>query len=96
MTMKELYESMIKLNEEKQEAYGNTYEEVGRIMSILFPEGVPEGTLAFIRMHLIGWIVGKLCRYAVSIRRGHDVDDSLKDLIAYAALLYCEEINNGN
>lgn len=95
-TMKEVYEGMIKLNEEKQEAYGNTYEAVGQIMAILFPEGIPGSSQAFIRMHLVGWIVGKLCRYVVSIRRGHPVDDSLKDLMAYAGLLYCEEKNNGN
>lgn len=95
-TMKQLYQDLTDLNEQKQGSYGNTYEAVGQIMAILFPEGIPGSSQAFIRMHLVGWIVGKLCRYVVSIRRGHPVDDSLKDLMAYAGLLYCEEKNNGN
>ena len=96
MTVKEAMEESTKVYEERQKQYGDSYLMVGQIMNILFPKTLPCGDLAHIRMHLIGWIVGKLCRYAVGVRSGSVSGDSLKDLAVYAMMLYCEEKNNGN
>ena len=96
MTVKEAMEESIKVYEERQQQYGNSYQAVGQIMQILFPGGLNGSLLNHARLHLIGWIVGKLCRYAVSVRSGTNVDDSLKDLAVYAMMLHCEEKNNGN
>lgn len=92
----EAMEEAAKVYKERQEQYGNSYKAVGQIMQILFPGGLPGNLLNHTRLHLVGWIVGKLCRYAVSIRSGREADDSLKDLAVYAMMLYCEENNNGN
>ena len=96
MTVKESMEEAAKIYEERQKQYGDSYKMVGKIMGILFPCGLPGGVLDHVRTHLVGWMVGKLCRYAVSVRNEQPADDSLKDLAVYAMMLHCEEKNNGN
>ena len=96
MTVTETMKEAAKVYEERQNQYGNSYQAVGQIMQILFPGGLDGSLLNHTRLHLVGWIIGKLCRYAVSVRNGTNVDDSLKDLAVYAMMLYCEEKNNGN
>lgn len=96
MTVKEAMEEAANVYDERQKQYGDSYLMVGQIMNILFPNTILFGDKAHIRIHLIGWIVGKLCRYAMSIRSGSVSGDSLKDLAVYAMMLYCEEKNNGN
>lgn len=96
MNVKEAMEDSAKVYAERQAQYGDSYKMVGEIMNILFPSTLPGGLLNQTRIHLVGWIVGKLCRYAISARLEKPVDDSLKDLSVYAMMLYCEEKNNGN
>jgi len=96
MNVKEAMEDSAKVYAERQAQYGDSYKMVGEIMNILFPATIPLGAFQHIRMHLVGWIVGKLCRYATSVRNEQPTDDSLKDLAVYAMMLYCEEKNNGN
>lgn len=96
MTVPEAMKEAAKVYEERQNQYGNSYQAVGQIMHILFPGGLNGSLINHTRMHLVGWIVGKLCRYAVSVRGGNSVDDSLKDLAVYAMMLHCEEKENGN
>lgn len=85
-----------KVYADRQIQYGDSYKLVGQIMSILFPEGMNGGILSHTRLHLVGWMVGKLCRYAISVRHKQCTDDSLKDLAVYAMMLHCEERNNEN
>lgn len=99
LTVKDAMQESAKTYTERQKQYGDSYKMVGQIMAILFPGTIcPGGVKGHIRMHLVGWIVGKLCRYAASIRScGTASSDSLKDLAVYAMMLYCEEENaNGN
>lgn len=96
MTVNEAMEESAKVYAERQNQYGDSYKMVGEIMDILFPCVVPCGISDHVRMHLVGWIVGKLCRYAMSVRNQQPTDDSLKDLAVYAMMLHCEEKNNGN
>ena len=96
MTVTEAMEESMDVYAQRQKQYGDSYKMVGEIMSILFPSALPGGLLTQIRLHLVGWIVGKLCRYAVSVRLDKPTDDSLKDLAVYAMMLHCEERNNGN
>ena len=94
MTVQEAMEQAAKVYADRQSQYGNSYKAVGQIMSILFPGGLTGNLLNHTRLHLVGWIVGKLCRYAVSVRSGGNIDDSLKDLAVYAMMLHCEEHSN--
>lgn len=96
MTVTEAMEESAKVYAERQNQYGNSYEMVGLIMSILFPSKIGGDALSHTRLHLVGWMIGKLCRYAISVRAGKPTDDSLKDLAVYAMMLHCEEKNNGN
>lgn len=98
ITVAQAMEESAETYEERQAQYGDSYKMVGQIMAILFPGNIcPNGERGHIRLHLVGWIVGKLCRYAVSIRScGKASEDSLKDLAVYAMMLYTEEANNGN
>lgn len=96
MNVKEAMEEATEVYAKRQNQYGDSYRMVGEIMNILFPCALPGGLLTQTRMHLVGWIVGKLCRYAISARLEKPIDDSLKDLAVYAMMLYCEEKNNGN
>lgn len=80
--------------EARQKQYGDSYKTVGNIMATLFPDYKTATVKDHTRLHLVGWMVGKLCRYAESVRRGESSDDSLKDLSVYAMMLYCEEKNH--
>lgn len=96
MRVQEALEETVRVYEDRQKQYGDSYKLVGAIMDILFPEGLPGGTINQIRHHLVGWMVGKLCRYVTSINNHRPGDDSLKDLAVYAMMLHCEEKNRGN
>ena len=76
------------LAQKKFEAYGNTYDLTGEIISKLWPDGInivgPCGASLY---SVITWIVGKLCRFAKA--RTHEARlDSLRDLVVYAAMAY--------
>ena len=96
MKVQEALKEAAEIYSERQSQYGDSYKVVGQIMQILFPGGLGGNLLDHTRLHLVGWMVGKLCRYAISVRGGKNADDSLKDLAVYAMMLHCEEKNNGN
>jgi len=75
------------LFEERNAQYGDAYIVVGKVLHELFPKGIalnsPEDHA---RMHLLGWTVGKLTRYAANFSKGGH-EDSLKDASVYTAML---------
>jgi hypothetical protein len=66
--------------------YGDSWQKNGRLMMLLFPDGVPplSSAAAFTRWHLFDLIVMKLIRFANS---GMTHQDSIHDLAVYAAML---------
>jgi hypothetical protein len=79
-----LLESVAETLRERDAVYGQNDEVTGRILSILFPDGIklvsPEDHRMF---HFLGHIIGKLTRFTNS---GMKHEDSLHDLMGYAAL----------
>ncbi len=75
-----------KVFEEKNAEYGNSYQEHGKIMEVLFPDGVelmtPEDQNRFA---IFTTMVSKMYRYAANWEEGHD--DSLLDISVYANML---------
>jgi len=80
-------ESLVKLYEERNKTYGNDYHENGRLMEALFPNGIKLDTPNdFNRYSVLVHIVTKIGRYVRSFENGGH-EDSLNDLIVYAAML---------
>lgn len=74
--------------ESKYALYGNTYDQTGEIMHILWPKGVDMiGPTSYTFYSVVTWIVGKLCRFATA-KTYESRLDSLKDLVVYAAMAY--------
>ncbi len=75
-----------KLHEFRNEEYGNAYKLHGDVMQALFPDGVDLSSADDQgRYALVSMIAGKLLRYTRNFQEGHQ--DSLDDMIAYAAML---------
>jgi len=71
---------------ERGKLYGDNYVRAGNVMLAMFPQGIKLDTARDqTRYHLMSWIVGKLCRYAVQWEKGHA--DSIHDATVYCALL---------
>ncbi len=70
------------LVDEKQAAYGDSFNKSGEIMAILFPNGVP--TSAFVDMLAINRVVDKLFRIAT--RKDAFGESPWKDIAGYAIL----------
>lgn len=68
---------------ERNSLYKANYLKVGKILAILYPDGVhlktPED---FTRWHFIDWMIGKLSRFSVNHH-----PDSIHDLAVYAAMI---------
>lgn len=79
---------MAKTFKAKNEEYGDTYHQHGKIIMALFPDGVPaqEDEADAIRFGILTMIVSKLCRYVVNYENGGH-EDSLNDLSIYAQML---------
>lgn len=81
-------QEMSELAEAKFQTYGNTYEQVGELMKILYPRGVCLETAADTAFYsILTWVLGKLCRYATSGDPEARMD-SLRDLTVYSAMAY--------
>lgn len=79
-------QALVKLYEERNKVYGNDYHENGKLMATLFPNGLTLKTENdFNRYSILIHIVTKLGRYVRNFKKGHE--DSLDDLIVYAAIL---------
>lgn len=87
------------LAENKYTEYGNTYEQTGQVMHIIFGQtNELVGPTAYSLYSVITWIIGKLCRFATAKSEEARVD-SLRDLVVYAAMayhIYTGEHNNAD
>lgn len=77
------------LAESKNKEYGNTYDQTGLVMYIIFGSRSYEfiGPKAYSLYSVLTWIVGKLCRFATA-KSEEARKDSLRDLVVYAAMAY--------
>lgn len=81
----DLLRELAKVKEEKGMEYGDTWDQVGAIMAILFPNGKMLQTKEhFAAWHIFDWSIGKLVRLANTDMKS---EDSLNDLIVYLAIL---------
>jgi hypothetical protein len=71
---------------QKNEMYGDAYQNVGAIFLLLFPEGISLATEKdYNRFCVFNHIINKIVRYSVNWDNGHD--DSLTDLSVYAMMM---------
>lgn len=81
---KSIEEALETFKERGQQYSGDTWDEVGEITRLLYPNGILLRTREdFARFHIMQWLVGKLVRFA---RRGDR--DSIKDAGVYAFILH--------
>lgn len=82
----EILEEVAKTFSERGKTYGNAYERVGKVLECMFPNGVSiKSSDDMARMHIFGWIIGKLVRYSTDFNKPHQ--DSIHDACAYCAML---------
>lgn len=75
-----------KIFEERNAEYKDNYLQVGKVMQILFPEGLPLNSEHDHNVyHLFSLAVVKLTRFANNYKEGHS--DSLRDMINYLAMV---------
>lgn len=83
----EILQAAAKTFAQRSEIYGDNYKKFGRIMQVLFPEGLelrsPED---FNRLGVFVQCLSKLTRYAEQLELGGH-QDSAHDLSVYAAML---------
>lgn len=78
-----ILEDMANTYRERNALYKSNYLKVGKILAILYPEGVHLKTAEdFTRWHFIDWMIGKLSRFSVN-----NHPDSIHDLAVYAAMI---------
>ncbi len=85
----EKLEAMAQTFRDRNKVYGSNYKMVGKLMKVLFPEGVPKDLVFEDHFHLFELLLVKISRYAVS-NLMHT--DSIHDAAVYAAM--CEAIND--
>lgn len=77
----------IDLYQERNAVYKDNFRTVGRLMTALFPEGVPLTDGAdFNRWHIFELIIVKLTRYVRNWHQGGH-EDSIDDMIVYFGML---------
>jgi len=75
------------LFKERNQQYGNSYKETGKVFEALFPNGIKiDGELDFNRFCILVQIVGKLNRYCNNFAMPLS-SDHLKDISVYATML---------
>ena len=87
-TAADILEAMAATFRERNAVYGDNYKMVGKMMAVLFPNGVPPDLLHSDQFHLFELILVKMSRYAIS---GLQHVDSIHDAGVYCAM--CESIN---
>lgn len=81
----EVLQKMAATYEERQQQYGEAYLMTGKVLQVLFPDGIVLSSESeFNKWHLLDQIVAKLCRYAMS---GKTHADSVHDIAVYAAMI---------
>jgi hypothetical protein len=77
----------------KNEEYGSTYNRIGEVLALLFPDGVILKTPQdHVRYNLFIMGINKYMRYAVNFAKGGHID-STEDLMSYAAMLHGVDID---
>lgn len=72
---------------EKNGKYGSNYTKVGKIMAILFPEGIELRTeYDHLLYHEMSWLIGKLTRFCSTEEPMTDLD-SINDMMVYCAIV---------
>lgn len=72
----------------KEKMYGDSYLYGGKLLSALFPRGLKLETESQLnRYYLFVHLLTKVDRYARAMERGESCQDSIIDLIVYAALM---------
>lgn len=78
----DLMQDAIKTYKDRGSQYGHTWEQVGKITQILYPDGVtlvtPED---FSKFHILQWKIGKLVRYVNSGSADSIHDDGVYSFI---------------
>lgn len=69
---------------ERNAIYGSNYKMVGKLMAVLFPNGVPPEILHSDQFHLFELKLVKLSRFAISGLKHHD---SIHDDGVYSAMI---------
>jgi len=89
--MKFFLEKSIKIMNEKKKIYGHSYLTYGKIMNILFPEGIKiESEDDWNTIGVFNMILEKVIRLSNNLFDKKNIPlDSSEDLIVYAAML-CE------
>jgi hypothetical protein len=85
----EKLEAMAQTFRDRNKVYGSNYKMVGKVMKVLFPNGVPKDLVFEEHFHLFELLLVKISRYAIS-NLTHT--DSIHDAAVYAAM--CEAIND--
>jgi len=90
----EILESMRLTYQERNKIYGDNFETVGKVLAVLFPEGLTLKTAEeFEAYHLLDWIVGKLTRFTATQMQHQD---SIHDIAVYSAMLEANIQNRRN
>lgn len=85
----ETLEAMAQTFRARNKVYGSNYKMVGKMMRVLFPNGVPKELVFEDHFHLFELLLVKISRYAISSLTHKD---SIHDAAVYAAM--CEAIND--
>jgi len=83
----EKLEAMARTFSERNEVYKDNYKMIGKMMAILFPDGVPSELVIKEQFHLFELLLVKVSRYAIS-ELTHA--DSIHDAAVYCVM--CEAI----
>jgi len=86
-TVADRLRELAKLNEQRDDFYGENYKQAGAVLKALFPQGITLRTEEdFLRFHLLVHIAGKLSRYTARFKLGGHAG-SMDDTSVYAAML---------
>lgn len=83
----DILDDMAATYRERNKLYGNNYKDFGKILAVMFPNGVTLNVPGdYNRFSLLSMVVAKMTRYALNFDRGGHLD-SAHDAGVYAAML---------
>lgn len=80
----DILHEMAETYRERNKVYGDNYKMVGKLMAVLFPNGVPPELVVQPHFHLFELKLVKLSRFAISNLTHHD---SIHDDAVYSAMI---------
>lgn len=87
VSIPQILNSAGKLFEERNDQYGSCYERHGKILNVLFPNGIKlKGEKEMSIFSHFNAVLGKLNRAAINIDKGEFHFDSFEDAIVYLAM----------